>query len=133
MIFISTQMLMMHANDLLDSRFIEQGHFSPTLSAVDVYEAIQEMVQLVKFNQAHRQVKLIFDKPKIPTLSMDRRRLQQVVLSLISNVCKFSKEGLVKIKAKLSTVRKDESYLTVTVGDQGVGYTDEEVQLIFNP
>ena len=44
MIFISTQMLMMHANDLLDSRVIEQGNFSPTLSPVDVYETILEMV-----------------------------------------------------------------------------------------
>ena len=75
MIFISTQMLMMHANDLLDSRVIEQGNFSPTLSPVDVYETILEMVQIVRFNQAHRQIQINFDKPRIPILSLDRRRL----------------------------------------------------------
>ena len=36
-IFISTQLLMMHANDLLDARVIEQGSFSPIFSLTDVY------------------------------------------------------------------------------------------------
>ena len=60
MIFISSQMLMMHANDLLDSRIIQQGNFAAVLSPVDVYETILEMVQIVRFNQAHRQVKIEF-------------------------------------------------------------------------
>ena len=36
-IFISTQLLMMHANDLLDQRVLEQGSFNPTISPTDVY------------------------------------------------------------------------------------------------
>ena len=36
-IFVSTQLLMMHANDLLDLRIIEHGSFTPTLLQADVY------------------------------------------------------------------------------------------------
>ena len=75
-IFISTQLLMMHANDLLDQRVIEQGSFNPTISPTDVYQTIVEMVQVIRCTLTHREVNIIFEKPQIPDLNLDRRRLQ---------------------------------------------------------
>ena len=43
-IFTATQILIMHANDLLDSRIIEHGTFTPTYIHGDVHEAILEIV-----------------------------------------------------------------------------------------
>ena len=48
-IFITTQMLMLHANDLLDLRIIEQGSFVPTYMNADIYETIMEVVKVVSF------------------------------------------------------------------------------------
>ena len=101
-IFISTQLLMMHANDLLDQRVIEQGSFNPTISPTDVYQTIIEMVQVIRCTLTHREVKIIFEKPQIPDLNLDRRRLQQVVLNLLSNASKFTTKGDIKILVNLS-------------------------------
>ena len=48
-IFITTQMLMLHAKDLLDLRIIEQGSFVPSYSNADIYETIMEVVKVISF------------------------------------------------------------------------------------
>ena len=50
-IFVTTQMLMLHANDLLDLRIIEQGSFLPTYVETDAKEKIMEVINVVRFAQ----------------------------------------------------------------------------------
>ena len=47
MIQISSNMLMLHAQDLLDQRIIENGGFVPIYTLSSVREAILEIVNLV--------------------------------------------------------------------------------------
>ena len=43
-IFIASQMVLMHANDLLDQRIIENGSFVPNITSSSIKEALEEMV-----------------------------------------------------------------------------------------
>ena len=47
LISISSKLVLFHANDLLDLRFLQTGHFSPTFSNGSVSQAITEIVELV--------------------------------------------------------------------------------------
>ena len=40
-------MVMLHANDLLDQRIIENGNFVPNITSGSIIEAINEMIELI--------------------------------------------------------------------------------------
>ena len=97
LIMITSKMAMFHANDMLDQNFIEKGRFTSAYSNGSVVEAIQEIVELVRLNlsfeDALNQLEIKLDMQTIminyPTLSFDKRRLQQVMYNLLSNAIKF--------------------------------------------
>lgn len=49
-------MLMLHANDLLDLRIIEQGSFVPTYVESDITEMIMQVIKVVKFTQNDKEL-----------------------------------------------------------------------------
>ena len=58
MIQISSNMLMLHAQDLLDQRIIENGGFVPRFTHSSVSDAINEIVNLVKLTVNQSQLKI---------------------------------------------------------------------------
>ena len=75
-IFVTTQMLMLHANDLLDLRIIERGSFVPAYVVSDIYEMIMQVIKVVKFTQNDKELQIDFEKPEISPIKFDQRRLQ---------------------------------------------------------
>ena len=55
-VLISSQMVMLHANDLLDQRIIENGSFVPLYTAGSVSQAMLEMVQLIRLTLHRRKL-----------------------------------------------------------------------------
>ena len=90
-------MLMLHANDLIDQKIIENGAFVPNFANGSVVEAINEIVSIFDLTLEHRKLKIIFQHMNIPKMKFDKRRLQQVVYNLLSNAVKFSKKGIISI------------------------------------
>jgi signal transduction histidine kinase len=56
-------------------------------------------------------------------------RLRQVLFNLLSNACKFTKEGEVRLKAK--TVADSRDWIELAVADSGIGMTAEQQTKIF--
>ena len=90
-VLTTTLMLMLHANDLIDQKIIENGAFVPNFAKGSVVEAINEIVSIFDLTLEHRKLKIIFHHLYIPKMKFDKRRLQQVVYNLLSNAVKFSK------------------------------------------
>jgi len=68
--------------------------------------------------------------PNLPEqLYGDDRRIRQIIINLIGNAIKFTKEGSVS----LSVSRPDEKYWEIRVKDSGVGIPKEAQVLIFEP
>ena len=57
---------------------------------------------------------------------MDAMRLRQILLNLLSNACKFTKEGEVKLK-----VRRVTEGIELAVVDSGIGMTAEQRSKMF--
>ena len=106
-IFISSKGLLLHANDLLDQRIIQNGRFAPAYTHGSVTHAIHEIVRLVEFTLVRKKITIKCDASSYishiyPLLQFDRRRLQQVLFNLLSNAAKFSKKtGLIKVHAEI--------------------------------
>ena len=60
----------------------------------------------------------------------DETRLRQTLLNLLSNACKFTKEGDVWFTVKSRTVN-DQEWVSFAVKDSGIGMTEDQVASIF--
>jgi adenylate cyclase len=65
----------------------------------------------------------------IGTLTVDPMRLRQILLNLLSNACKFTKDGEVKLRA--SRVRNGRDWVELSVSDTGIGMTPEQQARLF--
>jgi signal transduction histidine kinase len=66
----------------------------------------------------------------LPTLSLDRRAMRQILFNLLSNSIKFSPAGgLVRV----ATERFSDEFVALTVMDEGCGMTEREVKQALLP
>src|SRR5262249_110162 len=72
--------------------------------------------------------RLVVDaQENLGALTVDPMRLKQILLNLLSNACKFTKEGEVKLAArKLSS-----NFVEFAVSDTGIGMTPEQQAKLF--
>ena len=69
-------------------------------------------------------------------IKFDKRRLQQVLLNLATNAIKFTKEGTIRIEASIRDVSTDDhkiQEIAISLNDQGIGITEEDMPNIFTP
>ena len=71
---------------------------------------------------------MIHAEYQLPNLFGDEVRLKQILINLVKNALKFTKQGSVKIKAVFNTV---ESLLEVQVKDTGVGIDKTDQAKLF--
>ena len=127
---------MLHANDLLDQRIIENGSFVPHYAAGSASQAILEMVQLIRLTLTRRKLQIQCDTSRLkrlPCMEFDKRRFQQVLLNLLSNAVKFSTAGVIAVNTLVFRKANGDNILEVSVEDEGVGLTREEAQNVFTP
>ena len=85
---LSSHMLMLHTQDLLDQRIIEYGSFKPCYTLGSVKNVIIDIVNLVNLTLT-KQLKIrYFSNNSAQKLMLDKRRLQQVLLNLLTNAVK---------------------------------------------
>jgi signal transduction histidine kinase len=117
-------------NDLLDISKIEAGKFELNFTAVDVSELVEDcaasMQPLAKRARIVLRTSLA---PDLPTVVADPRRLKQILLNLLTNAIKFTKEGGQVIVSGTMV----EGELRLRVRDNGVGMTKDEISFAMQP
>ena len=121
----------MHAlvNDLLDLTRLEQGRANLVMEQIDLREVVRECVEEVNPLFTNREQTLVARLPEAHCDVLgDRRRLEQVLINLLSNANKYSPEGS---SVELRSARSGGECL-VMVRDDGPGVPAEERELIFD-
>jgi signal transduction histidine kinase len=117
-------------NDLLDISKIEAGKFELNFTAVDVAELVEDcagsMQPLAKRARIVLRTSLA---PDLPTVVADPRRLKQILLNLLTNAIKFTKEGG-QVIVSGSMI---DGELRLRVRDNGVGMTKDEIAFAMQP
>ena len=117
-------------NDLLDISKIEAGKFELDFTAVDVGEVVEACVaSLQPLAKRTRIVLRTSLAPDLPLVVADPRRLKQILLNLLTNAIKFTKEGGQVIVS--GTLVGGE--LRVRVRDSGVGMSKNEIAYAMQP
>lgn len=127
---LSGQRLFSLINELLDLSQIESGATELHLSDFSLPDWLAEQVQLFAPQAEARGLALTADCPADCGLGMraDRERLAQVLVNLIGNALKFTRQGEVRI-----SVRRSGALLHLAVSDSGVGIAPGQQALIFEP
>jgi signal transduction histidine kinase len=123
----SARHLLALINDLLDVARIESGHLRLNPVDFDFQDIIAEVLTTQSAAAALKGIDLLSaaESPQLP-VSADRRRCLQVVLNLVNNAVKFTREGGVRLDARIADGR-----LSVDVLDTGIGIAPESMALLF--
>jgi len=97
----------------------------------DIKETLNSTIQLVELQAKKKGIELLLElNSKLPlNFCTDHIRLSQIVLNLLTNAIKFTKEGLVKLKV---TPIKNSGCVKITVEDSGIGIRPENLNMLFS-
>jgi PAS domain S-box-containing protein len=131
-------------NDILDFSKIESGMLELEEKVFDLEDTVIAVVKLMESLAIAKQVELKYTiAPDVPTTVIgDRTRLRQILLNLIGNAIKFTKQGQVEmtvhgkfkpIGTDLSTdLKSDRNYeLNFAISDTGIGIKKEQIDKLF--
>lgn len=130
----SAQMLLALCNDILDLAKIEAGRFDISPQPVAVATLLGDAVDAFLPQMQARGVELTLetDAALPPTLLVDRLRLQQIVMNLLSNATKFTRKGRIQVRAAwLAAPAGPAGRIHVAVRDTGPGLTTEQRGRLF--
>jgi signal transduction histidine kinase len=117
-------------NDVLDMSKIESGSLKLYVEPdIDLLDIINNAIRYVEPLLADKPVQLWRDIPEVlPLLDGDRKRLLQIFLNILSNACKFTSKGSIKIKAE---VQMEAACVVVSVEDTGAGIAVKDIDQVF--
>ena len=97
------------------------------LSDVDLDELIVDTVDLFRARAEEKGLELVVQNEEdLPNIRADRFRIEQVLINLVENAIKYTREGSVTV---MSGARG--GFVTVVVSDTGVGIGEEHLHRLF--
>jgi GAF domain-containing protein len=117
-------------NQVLDLSKIEAGKLELNPQTVQLAPLIEEVIGTARQLAEQNKNRLILNaQENLGALTVDPMRLRQILLNLLSNACKFTKEGEVELRA--SRVRNGSDWIELSVADTGIGMTAEQQVKLF--
>jgi signal transduction histidine kinase len=117
-------------NEVLDLSKIEAGKLELNPEPINLARLIDEVTgtagQLAEKNQNRLVVEA---QESVGALNADPMRLKQILLNLLSNACKFTKEGEVALRVRKVADGRD--WVELAVADSGIGLTCEQQAKLF--
>ncbi|HET6889896.1 MAG TPA: response regulator, partial [Pyrinomonadaceae bacterium] len=129
-------------NDILDLSKIESGMMGIEVTELSVDDIAEQLQR--SFHQVAQDKELEFliekDEKLWRTIRTDDKRLQQILINLLSNAFKFTEEG--KVVLRIAPAPADETYhldslarspevVAFSVSDTGIGIPSEKQRIIF--
>ena len=97
---------------------------------VQLAPLIDEVVGTARQLAEQNKNRLIVEaQENLGTITVDPMRLRQILLNLLSNACKFTKQGEVKLRAR--RVHNGRDWIEIAVTDSGIGMTPEQQAKLF--
>ena len=126
--YASGQHLLSLLNDILDLAKIESGRMEVRVEPFNLGVLLEEVKPIAEAYPRHPGVALNWPAlpADLPEIVVDPGRLKQVLLNLLSNALKFTKEGSVLVK-----VERGIGQLTLSVVDTGIGVSPEGQKRLF--
>jgi signal transduction histidine kinase len=117
-------------NEVLDLSKIEAGKLELNPELVNLARLIDEVIGTAGQLAEKNNNRLVVDGAgNLGPLTTDPMRLKQILLNLLSNACKFTKEGEVVLRVR--RVADGHNWIEFAVADSGIGMTAEQQAKLF--
>jgi two-component system sensor histidine kinase/response regulator len=118
-------------NSILDLSKVEAGRMDVHLDIVPIDSIIRDVAKQLESERQSFDVQLVLRMPPVvrPTRT-DPQKLKQVLINLVDNALKFTKQGMITIDL---SVGPDLAPTRIDVSDTGVGMPPERISEIFEP
>lgn len=126
------QTLLSLINDILDFSKIESGKMEIIPVEYDFSSMIHDAVNMILMKAANKglETKISVDKTLPYRLLGDEVRIRQVLVNLLTNAVKYTKEGSIGLSVN-GHIMDHEVSLTFTVEDTGIGIKEEDIAKLF--
>lgn len=134
-IHTSGNVLLSVINHILDFSKIESGKMELEEAPFDIQTCLVETIDLFTAASRERQLELIVAlDPTVPASVIgDKNRLRQVLINIVGNAVKFTKEGGVYILVNRLPDEDGQLVIEFTVLDTGIGIPEDKIDLLFHP
>jgi signal transduction histidine kinase len=117
-------------NEVLDLSKIEAGKLDLNPEPVNLARLVDEVIGTAGQLAEKNKNRLIVDaQENVGALTADSMRLKQILLNLLSNACKFTKDGEVALRVRKVADGRD--WVELAVADTGIGLTAEQQRKLF--
>lgn len=118
-------------NDILDVSKLDAGKVVLEKQEFNLSQVLKELVQLMQVSTSRNGVELRLEiDGKLPSLfAGDSLRVRQVVQNLVGNAVKFTKQGVITVRA---TVGATSETVRISVQDTGTGIASHRLGAIFD-
>jgi PAS domain S-box-containing protein len=120
-------------NDILDFSKIEAGKLELERRPFDLAQVVHDVASLLGPRAADKglSLRIAIDAAVPAGLAGDALRLNQVLMNLCGNAIKFTNHGEIVVAVALLARTGPRAELEVSVTDQGIGMTAEQVERLF--
>jgi signal transduction histidine kinase/DNA-binding response OmpR family regulator len=120
-------------NDILDFSKVEAGQLSLEFVDFNLQNIVDSTIEILALRANVKGLELIYYiKNDVPNAIIgDPGRLSQILVNLVSNALKFTKQGGVVIRVECEFQTDDKTRLHFIITDTGIGIPQEKQEFIF--
>ena len=120
-------------NDVLDLAKIEAGKVQLCIETIDVLPVVHDVIGTIRglVEKNGNRLDVSYD-PNLGEMRADQTRVRQVLFNLLSNACKFTDHGLIRLEARRESTGGVD-WIVFRVADSGIGMSPDQVRKLYRP
>ncbi len=127
-IYQSSRQLSELIDDVLDLSRIDGGELPIHRQPCDLSTVVHDALNLIRDLLRGRNLTLVAQLPaELPRLYVDQTRIRQILVNLLNNAARFTRQGTITVSAEVT-----DGEVVVSVADTGIGISPEELPRIFD-
>ncbi|TXK77724.1 cell wall metabolism sensor histidine kinase WalK [Paenibacillus sp. N3.4] len=125
-----TERMIRLVTDLLHLSRLDSKQSMMSKSPTSVSEMLDEVADRFSFQLKQRKIRILIQVEQgVPSLLLDRDKIDQVLDNLVSNAIKYTgDEGAIRLEAR----RNEKDMLEISVKDNGIGIPKKDLSRIFD-
>lgn len=132
---IAAKQLLCVINDVLDMSSIESGKLKISKTTFNLHKLLASLNTIYKSQCKHKGIdfEIKTNDPIEEWLIGDELRLNQILMNLLGNAVKFTKEGFVCMTLTQTIINGDKIFIEMKIADTGCGMSEELKERLFKP
>lgn len=121
-------------NDILDFSKIESGKMELHPVEYEMFSVMNDCYNMIFMRAKRKDLKFAIENdPGIPAfLYGDEVRIRQIIMNLLTNAVKYTKDGSVTLRFDFENTDEDNINLIISVKDTGIGISEENQKYLFD-